>query len=93
MNHSHRGRKRRRTFPERYKQTMVRAYDLALKLSPSAADALLRAEDVPLHYVNRWRRERRNIAGMSPGCDGCHGSVRFPRAGTRRTKRNRNRPS
>lgn len=89
MDQSHGSRRRRRTFPERYKQTMVQAYDLASKLSPSAADALLRAEDVPLHYVNRWRRERRNVAGMSPMCDGCRGSIHFPRAGTRRTRRNR----
>ncbi len=83
MNRPHGGRRRRRTFPERYKQTMVQAYDLALKLSPSAADALLRAEDVPLHYVNRWRRERPHL---SKGGD-CRGSVHYPRAGARRNRK------
>ncbi|GAA1792806.1 hypothetical protein GCM10009735_25880 [Actinomadura chokoriensis] len=89
MNRSHGGRRTRRTFPVRYKETVVQAYDLALQVSPSAAEALLRAEDISLAYVNRWRREMRDGGAASPMCAACHGSVHYPRAGTRRNKRNR----
>ncbi|MEU8347792.1 hypothetical protein AB0C74_39360 [Spirillospora sp. NPDC048832] len=88
MSRPHGGRRQRRTFPAHYKETLVRAYDLASQVSPSAADALLRAEDVPLTYINRWRQEMPHIGTAHSTC-ACHGSVHYPRAGTRRNKRNK----